>query len=90
MCGVSNNAVSFAQGVNVRDREERDSNDVLSCPHYPLQGDSALHFSDSVPSVATQSCSGEEPDMVILCCSSSTSRFVMSCFSARHGCKAGS
>ncbi|KAK3537157.1 hypothetical protein QTP70_002659 [Hemibagrus guttatus] len=30
--------VGSACGVHVHDRGERDFNDLLSCPHYPLQG----------------------------------------------------
>ncbi|KAK3570814.1 hypothetical protein QTP86_027626 [Hemibagrus guttatus] len=36
---LSSQVKSIAEcGVRVRDRGERDSNDLLSCPHYPLQG----------------------------------------------------
>ncbi|KAI4890330.1 hypothetical protein NFI96_018353, partial [Prochilodus magdalenae] len=30
--------ITYTCGVNVRDGEERDTDDLLSCPHYPLQG----------------------------------------------------
>ncbi len=40
-CGVACNRGGFlnaASGVNVCDRGDRDSDDLFSCPHYPLQG----------------------------------------------------
>lgn len=39
MCGVTHNVGAFADavcGVYVYDSEERDSDDLPSCPQYPL------------------------------------------------------
>ncbi|KAK3507124.1 hypothetical protein QTP70_007819 [Hemibagrus guttatus] len=46
VCGVIHNAVGFADaacGVNVHNRGNRDYDDLLSCPHYPLQGLAIQH-----------------------------------------------
>lgn len=41
VCGVTHDAgrlADAARGVNVRDGGQRHTDDLLRCPHYPLQG----------------------------------------------------